>query len=524
MGLVFGNPVINGGGGGGSSCNLLNPSVSISPSSQSVYRGDTASYTVTATNNDDSCAHTFDLSVSCPSGISCSLSQSSITVSAGSSASVTLSVSTTNVGSFSLSVSASDSADGLSGSASATLVVDCDPTLMPSCDDVCTEAELRVNGQAVCTDNGWVCQYDSFPCTSSSYCNVVSCGGLSYECRSVGWLAFGCDGQDGWYDTGASECRAPAGSCVGTIYKEQEYRDYYCSTTTGSCGYTVTGTRWVDTGQSCNLPAGTVCQSLVQPCPDGGRSWCSVINGNDNVLVYIPAEAQRVWRCDANANCVLSEDYCADVYNVVEDCDDRDGTYTVPGGTQVRDYFCVEDCTQYNCAACEYVVVGGTETDCGDGVDNDGDGLTDCLDTLDCAGKPGPNGVTCCASDADCSGYGPNNLKLVCDCPDSTQCSYPGPLDDYTCKELPSCRANDECAPGYCCDADQSLPSGARGSGTCKVEGTVVGYSGVSYLCDAVYGWSALGPTNVSVAEPSGFVLDFRGLARFVYWPLALLG
>ncbi|MEM2250266.1 MAG: hypothetical protein QXP16_06180 [Candidatus Bathyarchaeia archaeon] len=68
-----------------------------------------------------------------------------------------------------------------------------------------------------------------------------------------------------------------------------------------------------------------------------------------------------------------------------------------------------------------------------------------------------------CYSDEDCkdaSGnwrYDPvNHTKIVCDCP-SASCSYPpgeGKKDDYTCKPLPKCDVNEQCAPGWCCDKE----------------------------------------------------------------------
>jgi hypothetical protein len=42
------------------------------------------------------------------------------------------------------------------------------------------------------------------------------------------------------------------------------------------------------------------------------------------------------------------------------------------------------------------------ETNCSDGIDNDGDGLIDCIDP-NCAGKTGPEDVICCQSDCNCN-------------------------------------------------------------------------------------------------------------------------
>jgi len=98
-------------------CTRANPSVSISPSSQSGNPGDTLTYTVTVTNNDNSAcgSSTFDLSViNCPSGWTCSLADNSLTISSGSSKSTTISVTSSSSASsntYVITVKAENSAD-----------------------------------------------------------------------------------------------------------------------------------------------------------------------------------------------------------------------------------------------------------------------------------------------------------------------------------------------------------------------------------------------------------------------------
>ncbi len=80
-----------------------------------------------------------------------------------------------------------------------------------------------------------------------------------------------------------------------------------------------------------------------------------------------------------------------------------------------------------------------TESACGDGLDNDCDGTTDCADS-DCAGKAGPGvGVTCCQTTANC---GNDDCKL-----ESCQA-------DKTCSitNRPA-GATDECGTCQACDA-----------------------------------------------------------------------
>jgi len=107
------------------------------------------------------------------------------------------------------------------------------------------------------------------------------------------------------------------------------------------------------------------------------------------------------------------------------------------------------------------------ESDCSNGVDDDGDGKVDCKDP-DCAGMVGfgPGGATCCQSDDDCTYVDCGNYVVYC---------------DYTtniCKCYTSCTDMSQCADGACCTDD---PTGPR-DGTYKCVGKGV-YSS-KYLCD----------------------------------------
>ncbi|MCC5994553.1 MAG: NEW3 domain-containing protein [Candidatus Aenigmarchaeota archaeon] len=95
-------------------CFHSNPSVSISPSSQTGSPGQTLTYTITVINNDNSACNssTFTLSVtSCPSGFTCNLAQTSLTISPGYSNSTTISVtssSTSSAGNYTFTVKATN--------------------------------------------------------------------------------------------------------------------------------------------------------------------------------------------------------------------------------------------------------------------------------------------------------------------------------------------------------------------------------------------------------------------------------
>ena len=85
-------------------------------------------------------------------------------------------------------------------------------------------------------------------------------------------LVENCNDYDGWYDTGETRwVDDPSNECKEKEQKEQEYRDYTCSS--GSCVYSVTSTQWVDTGNERNKPDGTVCgctaNNTLKECYDG---------------------------------------------------------------------------------------------------------------------------------------------------------------------------------------------------------------------------------------------------------------
>lgn len=104
------------------------------------------------------------------------------------------------------------------------------------------------------------------------------------------------------------------------------------------------------------------------------------------------------------------------------------------------------DCATLSCGAgCVCFNGGKSEVNCSDGVDNDGDGLTDCADvaadgTGDCpadrACKGAPNTSTCAAGQCQCSGVVNPPSETLCgdgvdnDCSGSTDCA------DINCNTL----------------------------------------------------------------------------------------
>jgi|GEM_PF-1238817 len=113
---------------GASSCTHAVPSVTASPLNPSINPGQTASYSVTVTNNDSTAcaASTFGISSSEPSGWSTSFSSSAPTLNPGQSVSLTMgkgSPSGTPAGTYAVNLTASNSAASSTDTANATVVI-----------------------------------------------------------------------------------------------------------------------------------------------------------------------------------------------------------------------------------------------------------------------------------------------------------------------------------------------------------------------------------------------------------------
>ena len=113
-------------------CTSSAPAVTVSPLNPSIYPGQSASYSVSVTNNDSSgcSASTINLASSQPSGWTTSFSSPSLTLSPGQSASLTMgkgAPSGTPAGTYAVDLTASSSSNSGSGTANATVVTP--PTL-----------------------------------------------------------------------------------------------------------------------------------------------------------------------------------------------------------------------------------------------------------------------------------------------------------------------------------------------------------------------------------------------------------
>ncbi|OGE02630.1 hypothetical protein A2196_00100, partial [Candidatus Curtissbacteria bacterium RIFOXYA1_FULL_41_14] len=121
-------------------CTRVNPTVAISPSSQSSAPGDSLNYTVTVTNNDSNCPDTtFSLSSSIPTGWTASLSANELTIGSGSSQTATLNVTpaqTATDGYYDVGAQATNTADtNYQDSETATYIV-ANPNSPPVLDSI----------------------------------------------------------------------------------------------------------------------------------------------------------------------------------------------------------------------------------------------------------------------------------------------------------------------------------------------------------------------------------------------------
>jgi hypothetical protein len=125
---------------------------------------------------------------------------------------------------------------------------------------------------------------------------------------------------DDWEDTGNTDwVPDPGNECQEKERKEQEYRDYYCSG--GACTYSVTGTQWVDTGNTRNKPDGTICGCTASNtlkrcysgvCTDTGICDSTTCGADASCDGKEPGDSCGGGICDSNCKCggqAVGEDY-----------------------------------------------------------------------------------------------------------------------------------------------------------------------------------------------------------------------
>jgi hypothetical protein len=126
---------------------------------------------------------------------------------------------------------------------------------------------------------------------------------------------------DGWVDTGNKKwVPDPGNECQEKEQKEQKYRDYYCFG--GACTYSVTGTQWVETGDTRNKPDGTICGCTASNtlkscysglCTDTGICDSTICGADAACDGKKPGESCGAnKKCDSNCKCggqAVGEDY-----------------------------------------------------------------------------------------------------------------------------------------------------------------------------------------------------------------------
>lgn len=296
-------------------------------------------------------------------------------------------------------------------------------------------------------------------CVSNSNCANKCVGNVYYSagsCTSGCTCSYNledCDSHDGWYDTGETRL-VSTGECTQKEQKEQDYRQYSCAQ---GCQFTITDTRWIDTGNAGNKPEGIVCNdglwcTLSDVCTagvcGGAARDCSVNNiGNIATCSNIPDTNPFTWDyrpgfvsvCnEAFDICTIGDEAISHTCNVDScgaecdathscantECDDRDGCYS---GTY-RNYadvsnICLSGCTCEDNQCGTYTVII---------TDNDGDGYDiecdhDCNDN-DNSVYPGAL-ETLDKKDNDCNGLIDEVVKVGIE--PGNRCPEIDKWDDY---------------------------------------------------------------------------------------------
>jgi hypothetical protein len=125
---------------------------------------------------------------------------------------------------------------------------------------------------------------------------------------------------DDWVDTGNRDW-VEVNECQEKERKEQEYRDYYCSG--GTCTYSVTGTKWIDTGNTRNKDDGTICGCTARNtlkrcdggvCTDTGICDSTTCDADAACDGKEPGDSCGGGVCDSNCKCggqAVGEDIAA---------------------------------------------------------------------------------------------------------------------------------------------------------------------------------------------------------------------
>ncbi|MFH0870663.1 MAG: hypothetical protein V1866_06435 [archaeon] len=260
-----------------------------------------------------------------------------------------------------------------------------------------------------------------------------------------------CDSKDGWYDNGNSRW-IDDGLCKEKQQKEQEERDYTCSASLLSCSYTVTSTRWVDSGSTRNKADGTICATEAGTCEANdvcqsgvcteeyapGTALCRAGAGTCDVPEYCtgtnpecPADGKRpdTYICRNSAGVCDVKEYCTGTANDCPTNGFKPSTFECRSANGVCDPG--EYCTG-SAAACPGNIYAPYNTSCSDGLYCNGNEV--CNDVGQCIGG---DAVSCA---------GLNIIKIeTCDNnPDNIHYTW-----DFRSAFTSTCiEANDSCSNG----------------------------------------------------------------------------
>ena len=207
-------------------CTRSNPTVTVTPSSQTGEPSQTRTYTINVRNNDNSAcsASTFTLSNNCPSGWTCSRNRNSVIVSPQTTNSTaTISVtppSSVGTGSYSFTVTATSSS--YTGAGSASYTVSCECLSGSCCSDGCHFNPAGTSCRPVagscdvaeyCTGTGASCPSDSYlPSSTVCRASAGTCDLTEYCTGSSASCPFDS------LRSSSDVCRASTGTCDPTEY------------------------------------------------------------------------------------------------------------------------------------------------------------------------------------------------------------------------------------------------------------------------------------------------------------------
>jgi hypothetical protein len=339
----------------------------------------------------------------------------------------------------------------------------------PMCARTCTEAT-----DSCFSPSGTACTGDGNPCTND-VCNAA--GACTHPANTAPC-------SDGLYCNGADVCSAGACTHPGDPCASGAICNDTCNEPADSCatpaGVACTSDGNVCTDDRCNGSGTCAHPANTAPCDDG--LYC---NGADV--------------CSGGA-CTHAGDPCAGGATCNDSCNESGDHCYAPAGAMCTDDGVV--CTADVCdgaGTCAHVAA--PESACGNAMDDDCDGMTDCADS-DCAGDAcGPGGATCMGSTCVCPG---GSTESRCTNSADDDCDGAADCADSDCAGVPACACSrPRCMPGTCTSPLTCL------AGTCGRGGT--------YGWDDVFGFTSNDSAGDITSTLAGYYVtgSFTGMVNF---------